>query len=170
MSGEPLRAIRQAKWQQDHETRAKFAGPIIEPSTFALDQRTRDGQTQSRSTLRAFAGEERFEDAVNIAGWNALPFVRKRNATLRAIAGGGDINAAAAGLPRVFNQGRQDSFQPPHLDPDVLSGRKRPPAWAAPPVIAGFAQRADLLFGESGSAKLESTGQFAAIPALSAGQ
>ena len=58
----------------------------------------------------------------------------------------------------------------PHLDPNVLSGRKRAPANAAPPGIAGFSERADLLFGEAGTADLEAAGQFAVIPALAAHQ
>lgn len=35
----------------------------------------------------------------------------------------------------------------PHLDPLVLSGRRRAPAQAAPPAIASFAEREDLRFG-----------------------
>lgn len=58
----------------------------------------------------------------------------------------------------------------PHLDPAVLSGRKRAPVAAALPDIAGFAERTDLLFGEGGPADLETAGQFAGIPALSANQ
>ncbi|WP_298194573.1 LysR substrate-binding domain-containing protein [Novosphingobium sp.] len=56
----------------------------------------------------------------------------------------------------------------PHLDPAVLSGRKRAPVGAAPPTIAGFADRADLLFGDDGPVELETAGQFADASALSA--
>lgn len=56
----------------------------------------------------------------------------------------------------------------PHLDPKVLSGRKRAPVNPAPPGVASFAERADLLFGVAGAAELEAAGQFAEIPALTA--
>jgi len=53
----------------------------------------------------------------------------------------------------------------PHLDPQVLSGRKRAAADAIFPEIGAFAERSDLLFGAGGPTDLEATGTFSALSA-----